>query len=330
MHRFKNILLVSDAGVDIAPALSRAAALTWSNSGQLTIARVVRPAELEWLSRLGAAGTEIAAGLKAEHEAELAGVAEEARKLGVEAETRLLWGEPFFALIQQVLRDGHDLVMKVAEGPVRGLQQRLFGSTDQHLMRKCPCPVWLFRPSHSERFQSVLAAVDVEGADRDGLNARVVQLASSLAVREGAELHLVHAWSVYGEILLRRPGRGIGEELLKELLVDTRRARQERLKELARAEAVAESAPKLHLVKAAAPLGIRLTARRVKADVVVMGTLSRAGVQGFLIGNTAEAVLSQLNCAVLTVKPAEFRSPVTLEETAAVRTSTAEEAVTTV
>jgi nucleotide-binding universal stress UspA family protein len=315
MHRFKNILLVSDAGVDIGPALSRAVALAWSNSGDLTIARVVRPDEVEWLSRLGEAGADIAAGMRAEHETELAALADEAEQLGVRPETRLLWGEPFFTVIQQVLRDGHDLVMKVAEGPVRGLQQRLFGSTDQHLMRKCPCPVWLFRPTQSERFRSVLAAVDVAGADRTKLNARIVQLASSLAVREGAELHVVHAWSLYGESILRSPTRGIGEAPLEALLQDTRRTREERLLELVREEAVPESEPRLHLVKAAAPVGIRHEARRVEADVVVMGTLSRAGVPGFLIGNTAESVLSQLDCSVLTVKPAGFQSPITVEET---------------
>lgn len=312
MHRFKNILLVADSGTDVRPALDRATALARSNDGRLTIVRVVRPAEWEWLSSLGAEGGDILAALQSENRSELESLADRAEAAGRRPDTRVLWGEPFLALIQEVLRAEHDLVMKVAEGPARGLQRRLFGSTDQHLMRKCPCPVWLFRPSGSGGFRSVLAAVDVAGADRERLNAKIVQLASSLAVLEGADLHIVHAWSVYGESLLRSPSRGIGEERLKELLVETKRVRRDRLRELARAEAVEGSDPLLHLVKASAPLGIRHAARRFGADVVVMGTLSRAGVSGFLIGNTAESVLSQLNCAVLTVKPAGFESPVTL------------------
>jgi universal stress protein E len=45
-------------------------------------------------------------------------------------------------------------------------------------------------------------------------------------------------------------------------------------------------------------------------DVVILGSLSRSGVAGFLMGNTAESMLNQLNCSVITLKPDAFRSPV--------------------
>ncbi|WP_432648854.1 universal stress protein [Methylomarinum roseum] len=44
-----------------------------------------------------------------------------------------------------------------------------------------------------------------------------------------------------------------------------------------------------------------------------MGTLGQTGISGFLIGNTAEAILDQLQCSVLAIKPPGFRSPVTIE-----------------
>jgi universal stress protein E len=47
-------------------------------------------------------------------------------------------------------------------------------------------------------------------------------------------------------------------------------------------------------------------------DVIVMGTVCRAGVPGLFIGNTAERVLRQVSCSVLTVKPEGFVSPVTM------------------
>jgi universal stress protein E len=49
---------------------------------------------------------------------------------------------------------------------------------------------------------------------------------------------------------------------------------------------------------------------RTEADVVVMGTASRSGIAGFLMGNTAEWILKTLRCSVLAVKPEGFRSPV--------------------
>jgi nucleotide-binding universal stress UspA family protein len=49
---------------------------------------------------------------------------------------------------------------------------------------------------------------------------------------------------------------------------------------------------------------------KLKADLVVMGTVARTGIPGFIIGNTAEAILNQLQCSVLAIKPSGFVSPV--------------------
>ncbi len=54
-------------------------------------------------------------------------------------------------------------------------------------------------------------------------------------------------------------------------------------------------------------------ARKKRINLIIMGTVCRTGIAGFLIGNTAENVLQQVNCSVLTVKPEGFVSPVKLE-----------------
>jgi nucleotide-binding universal stress UspA family protein len=48
-----------------------------------------------------------------------------------------------------------------------------------------------------------------------------------------------------------------------------------------------------------------------KADTLVIGTVGRAGLDGFLIGNTAERVLHQVSCSILAVKPQRIPSPIT-------------------
>jgi universal stress protein E len=50
--------------------------------------------------------------------------------------------------------------------------------------------------------------------------------------------------------------------------------------------------------------------KKVSADCVIMGTLSRNGIAGLLIGNTAEEVLDSIECSILTLKPKDFVSPV--------------------
>jgi universal stress protein E len=42
----------------------------------------------------------------------------------------------------------------------------------------------------------------------------------------------------------------------------------------------------------------------------VMGTISRGGIPGVLVGNTAERLLPRLDCSLLTVKPEDFVCPV--------------------
>ena len=51
---------------------------------------------------------------------------------------------------------------------------------------------------------------------------------------------------------------------------------------------------------------------RLRIDVLVMGSVGRAGIPGFILGNTAEKILNQINCTVLAVKPDGFITPVTM------------------
>lgn len=65
-----------------------------------------------------------------------------------------------------------------------------------------------------------------------------------------------------------------------------------------------------HLVTGSPSRVMPTFVRRRRVDLVVMGTVARTGLPGFLIGNAAENVLSQLSCSVLAVEPEGFVSPV--------------------
>jgi nucleotide-binding universal stress UspA family protein len=45
-------------------------------------------------------------------------------------------------------------------------------------------------------------------------------------------------------------------------------------------------------------------------DFVMIGTVSRVGISGLFVGNTAERILSNINASVLTVKPEGCKTPV--------------------
>lgn len=154
-------------------------------------------------------------------------------------------------------------------------ESRFFGSTDHSLMRKCPVPVWLLDPGRSARFRTVLAAVDVAGPHAEELNARIVQMASSLAAREGASFHVVHAWQLYGESLLRSHRTELSRRRLRELLRQEERERRTRIEALLEREAEGRE-PRTEVHKGVPSRVITKVAKKGRADVLVMGAVTHA------------------------------------------------------
>jgi universal stress protein E len=164
-----------------------------------------------------------------------------------------------------------------------------------------------------ERYAQILAAVDTDPDDdsKDALNSTIMELATSLAQPEQSELHVVHAWTMYGEHLLRGRGR-VPEQQMATWLHETKDRHQLTLDGLLGKYDVTNLAHRIHLVKGEAASVIAKLAREKQVDLIVMGTVCRSGTAGFFIGNTAEKILRDVDCSVLTVKPEGFVSPVTV------------------
>ena len=70
----------------------------------------------------------------------------------------------------------------------------------------------------------------------------------------------------------------------------------------------------LTCIKGGARKEVPTLAKRLQVDCIVMGTVARTGVRGFIMGNTAETILEQIDCSVLAIKPQGFVTPVTPAE----------------
>jgi len=222
-----------------------------------------------------------------------------------------LTGTPFIEVIRAVQRNGYDLLMK-ADRPSGGLAKRLFGSSDMHLLRKCPCPVWIDRPDCALPYQSILAAVDPIGRTGEGLNRLIMDLATSLAEREQAQLHVVHVWRLAAEPRLISGSGRISETELRLLLYEFERRHRDGLNQLLNDYGMAAGDENTHLLRGDAAEIIAGLARELNTHLIVLGTVGRSGVSGLLIGNTAEDVLLTTYASVLTVKPENFVSPIVL------------------
>lgn len=230
------------------------------------------------------------------------------RAAGIEVEVRVLVGPPFVRIVHEVLDGGHDAVVKdAAADGVR--HPRPFGSLDLHLLRKCPVPLWLVHPGR-RRARRVVAAVDPSGAASAELDRRILAHAVDAAALDGGWVQVVHAWRLHGEGTLRLMRSSRTEMVIDRMVARERREHAERVDRLVEPFRGSGVALRVDVVKGDPALVVPAAVHEVRADLLVLGTVTQTRVPGLVIGTTAESILAEVRCSVLAVKPEGFVSPV--------------------
>ncbi len=316
MSNYRNILGVLDLSGDVEEHCERILGLAQRYGARLTFA--IAPLDLP--RAIGREGEDLRRLARQEAQRRSRWLDDWlARHPGDPAPQRIaLEGIPFLAIIHQVQSAGHDLVIKAAEDP--DWSDRLFGSDDMHLLRKCPCPVWLNRPGRPQLRRILLALkLREDGSEtararttREGLNRDLFEQARSLADSSASELHVVHAWEAPGESLMSGGFAAVPQSKIRAYVELVAQEHARLFDDFLRGMPAGsgDKAAVRHLIKGGAPSVIPELVRQLRIDLVIMGTIGRSGVPGLLIGNTAEAILDQLRCSVLAIKPPGFVSPV--------------------
>ena len=222
---------------------------------------------------------------------------ERAAQRGITAEARVVMGKGWLKLIQEVLRHQHDLVVVGTRHESR-VDRVLFGSTAMKLLRKCPCPVWVTKPSHGLPMSSVLVAHDLDAVGRHALD-----LGIGLAKAFDLQLHVIHAIEQLpvgdptGFGMTPPDAEAMHEEAHERIVV-----------ELAGADLQRE--PAIRVMSGFPEPAIAHMIEEKSIDLLIMGTLGRAGIRGVITGNTAERLLPRLQCSMLAIKPDGFECPV--------------------
>ena len=209
------------------------------------------------------------------------------RTARLEVTDRRAW----LALLQAAARGESGLVVVGKRDALQGPTERRLGSVATKLVRKCPAPVWAVRPGHDLDHKLVLAATDLTP-----VGDRALGWAASVARWRSAALHVVHAW---------RLDPAEWATTLEGLRADVRAAVLERCEGLELPEE-----PTLHLSRKTPASAIREAVGHLVPDLLVMGSLSRGGRAGVLVGETAERLVARLDCSMLVLKPDDFVSPV--------------------
>ena len=306
MQRFKNILFFAHGADSVSSSLLRAAGLAESNQARLTLVDVIEPVETpaEIMSNFN---VELIDLLKDQRQQVLEQLVESINTDHSIIYTKVLQGLPFAEVIKFVQKGDYDLLIKEAEPPP-GIGEKLFGSLDLHLLRKCPCPVLIDRAEVNEHYQHIIGAVDT---DHDQEFAQqIIQLATSLAQRENASVDIISAWHLPGESMFRGGRFRLPSVELESMLRYQEQTHQNKLDKILEPFSLSVDDNNVQLVKGRPIDAINETAQKTSADIIVMGTVGRVGIPGLLIGNTAEEVLQTASCSVLAIKPAGFDTPV--------------------
>lgn len=309
MHHYHNLLYVSHGAADESEGMKQALSLARNNQATLKV-MVVTP---EFPKEFAQHRESYERALLSQTDALIAST-RKALKLAedeVKTSCELLPGKhASLAVIQKVLQHGYDLVIKEAQ-PRAGT--RGFNAIDMDLLRKCPSPVWLCQPiAHSRNEMKVAVAIDPESQEpaAEQLSVRLLQVARAMANQCSGKLEIISCWDDLFESTLKHSGFiRVSEEEIEARSADlehTHRAALDRL--IAQAD-IAE-AYTVHHVRGKPDTAIPAFIDEEQVDVLVMGTVARTGIAGFITGNTAENIMQQLSCSLMAMKPQGFVSPV--------------------
>ena len=317
MNGIENILFFVEDEPDLE-ILDRTFDLAEVFGARLTVATTVRtPPTKTVLSRHGFEPGELERLVIEDRRSKLADAIEKVGRPGVDTKTVVLTGAPVPAIVGYVQEQGFDYLYK-EPSPSHGLRKPLFGSIDLQLMRTAPCKVGIGRTRKTDGPLRAVVAVDIDVDDerKAALNRRLLDGIQLARAGEHVEAYVLHAWDLYGYSILAH-GRGkIAPERLEEAVEQERASRQEWLETLIdrhREELGSEQAeifdPKPLLVRGDPRTVIPSKIRELDADILGIGTASRTGMRGVVVGNTSEEILHRVDCTVIVVKPEGFESP---------------------
>lgn len=310
MDRFKNILVVVDTNASNQDVLLRAVELATRNEAKLKIVDVVR--EFGWLRHLTSSKyRELEDKMFNDQMRRLQALTTVATDRGLSPTVEVLRGRASTEIICEVLRGDHDLLIKEAKG--ESWHKGFLGTTATHLLRKCPCPVWITNPGPHRQYERVLATVDAATEDEvhARLNAKILDLATSVCRRDESHLEVVQVWDVFGESLLKSH---TSPEEFEEITRTSQTRVEQRCNELLGEFDLSVDLENVHLLHGEPGIVIPEFAQQRKIDLIVMGTVGRTGIAGALMGNTAEGILAKVKCSVLALKPDGFECPVQVEQ----------------
>ena len=298
-------MAVKDPGARSLPAVAKAIQLARALGAQLELFHAIdSPYYVDMLAMNADRTRRTECDQRSEYLQRLGRIAARARLHAPQVSVAVEWDYPSYeAILRRAQRMRADLIVAECHAG-RRFAPGLLRLADWELLRLSPVPVLLVKRARPYRHPRLLAALDPSQAFAKpaSLDEEILRVGSSIAAALRGRLHAVHAYAaaaapakaIAGAVQTSAAqcavvaGAGVGFEYALRS-ADVAAARR-------------------HLVAGDPTAAVRDTARRVAADIVVAGAVSRSGLQRAFIGDTAERLLDCLSCDLLIVKPPQFVS----------------------
>lgn len=305
---YKRILVATDFSPHADAALQQAIWLARKSGAKIVLAHTLPDLRQALIGTSYEARMDLVYGegdliqreLRQESDARMRALVAQLGVTDVDIQFETLIGEPFAELTHAVQAEGYDLVLAGTRG-LAAWEKFFIGSTAKQLIRTCPADVWIVKAEHVGAPKVVLAVTDFSAA-----SLKAAQRGLWLAQQSEAAFHVLHiidAKDAPDELLKRLPEGSSVRQAIKD-------EAKRRLDDFLNALQVDRALVQEHLSLGTPWQETKRMAEQLRADVIAIGTVGRSGIQGMLLGNTAERVLNNCDCSILTVKPDGYVSPI--------------------
>ena len=306
--KFNNILVVLNPENDKQYALARAVRLAQEQKSP-------NPVNITLFLAIYDLSYEMSALLSSEERTEMRHNVIEQRKLaiqpyiekyasdGIQFSSTVVWqSNEAEAITREVETHNYDLVVKYTKAE-ESLKSLIVTPVDWQILRKCPTPILVVKDGDWKHQRRILVAVNVsddENEAHSSFNDELVSLSMDLADSlDRGNIHLVTAYPPTPiNMAIDLPEFSTGDcnnGLRGQYLLNMKALRQK----------YGISDDHTHVLEGFPEDVIPQVAEKLEAELVILGTIGRTGLSAAFLGNTAEHVISKLNCNLLAIKPSK-------------------------
>ncbi len=206
-------------------------------------------------------------------------------------------GHPFTELVGLCERTSADLLVLGATGA--GGRRNRAGMIATKCVRKAPASVMLVRSSHLRPFSTVVACVDFSDSSREAMEEAAV-----IAREEAAALHVIHAYYpvwLQPTDMLYDMSPVLDPEFQKAEREGMERCMKDFVTPLREAEPEIDIKTEV-LERQSVSYAIADYLGECKADLAVVGSRGHSALRMFFLGTTAERIVHDSPCSVLTIR----------------------------